>query len=110
MIINRHNLDGIDWWCWNTVPLGLVFPAQLDRKLSFTFGNITQAAFPMVDMMLQMQRLGMRAMTMYQPIASAFIESALTPQSSGSAVTRRRSTETHNSAIMEQPPPDAAIS
>jgi stress response protein YsnF len=51
----------------------------------------------MVDMMLQMQRLGMQAMTMYQPIASAFIESALTPPSTGSAITRRRSTETHDS-------------
>ena len=50
----------------------------------------------MVDMMLQMQRLGMRAMTMYQPIASAFIESALTPPSTGSAITRRRSTDTHD--------------
>jgi stress response protein YsnF len=50
----------------------------------------------MVDMMLQMQRLGMRAMTLYQPIASAFIESALMPQSAGSAVTHRRSAETHN--------------
>src|SRR3954468_1576160 len=67
------------------------------ENLSFTSGSITKAAFPMVDMMLQMQRLGLRAMTMYQPIASAFIESALMPQSSGSAVTRRRSTETHNS-------------
>ena len=64
--------------------------------MSFTSDNITRAAFPMVDMMVQMQRLGMRAMTLYQPIASAFIESALTPQSTGSGVTRRRSTETHN--------------
>src|SRR3954463_10670325 len=55
------------------------------EDLSFTSDSITKAAFPMVVMMLQLQRLGMRAMTMYQPIASAFIESALTPQSSGSA-------------------------
>jgi stress response protein YsnF len=65
--------------------------------LSFTSNNITKTAFPMVEMMLQMQRLGMQAMTMYRPIASAFIESALAPQLSGSAVARRRSTETHNS-------------
>ncbi|MFL5284419.1 MAG: YsnF/AvaK domain-containing protein [Rhodopila sp.] len=64
--------------------------------MSFTSDNITKTAFPMVEMMLQMQRLGMRAMTMYQPLASAFIESALTPQLTGSAVARRRSTE-HNS-------------
>jgi stress response protein YsnF len=51
----------------------------------------------MIDMMLQMQRLGIRAMTMYQPIASAFIDSALIPQSAGSAGMRRRSIETHNS-------------
>src|SRR3954454_20994762 len=52
-------------------------------------------AFPMLDMMLQMQRLGMRAMTIYQPLASTFLDSALTPQSAGSAG-RRRSFETHN--------------
>jgi len=50
----------------------------------------------MVDMMLQMQRLGMQALTMYRPIASAFLESALTPHSTSSAVTRRRSSEVHN--------------
>src|SRR3978361_550509 len=50
----------------------------------------------MIDMMVQLQRLGMRAMTMYQPITSAFMNSALTPQSTGSAGTLRRSTETRN--------------
>jgi stress response protein YsnF len=51
----------------------------------------------MIDMMLQLQRLGLRAMTMYQPVASAFIDSALTPQSARSAGMRRRSIETHSS-------------
>jgi stress response protein YsnF len=65
--------------------------------LSFTSDDITSSTFPMIDMMLQMQRLGMRAMTMYQPIASAFLESALPTQSAGSAGAHRRSSETHNS-------------
>jgi hypothetical protein len=43
--------------------------------MSFT-GNMTKSAFPMFDMILQMQQLGMRAMTMYQPVVSAFMDSA----------------------------------
>jgi stress response protein YsnF len=40
----------------------------------------------MLDMMLQMQRIGMQAMTMYQPVASAFLDAATTPaRSAGSA-------------------------
>ncbi len=38
-------------------------------------GNITKNTFPMLEMMLQMQQLGMRAMTMYQPTISAFMDS-----------------------------------
>jgi stress response protein YsnF len=37
-----------------------------------TSGNATKTAFPMLDMMMDVQRAGLRAMTMYQPIVSAF--------------------------------------
>jgi stress response protein YsnF len=64
--------------------------------LSFTANNVTKGAFPMFDMMLQMQRLGMRAMTMYQPIASAFIDSTGASSSTGSSVMRHRTGATHD--------------
>ena len=44
--------------------------------MSFTSGNTTKSAFPILDMMLQMQRIGLRAMTMYQPMTAAFLDAA----------------------------------
>ena len=35
---------------------------------SFISNNITKGTFPMFDMMLKMQRPGIRAMTMYHPM------------------------------------------
>jgi hypothetical protein len=48
--------------------------------MSFTTGNVTKSAFPMLDMMLQMQRIGMRAMSVYQPVTSAFLDAAKTTE------------------------------
>ena len=42
--------------------------------MSFTTDNMTKTAFPMLDMMLQMQQIGMRAMSLYQPITAAFLD------------------------------------
>jgi stress response protein YsnF len=44
--------------------------------MSFTSGNMTKSAFPMLDMMMNMQRLGLQAMAVYQPLVSAFLDSA----------------------------------
>nr|WP_294525989.1 YsnF/AvaK domain-containing protein [uncultured Rhodopila sp.] len=44
--------------------------------MSLSSANVTKTAFPMFDMMLEMQRIGLRAMSIYQPIGSAFLESA----------------------------------
>jgi stress response protein YsnF len=44
--------------------------------MSFTSGNTTNSAFPILDMMLQMQRIGMRALTMYQPMTAALLDAA----------------------------------
>jgi hypothetical protein len=44
--------------------------------MSFTTDNMTKTAFPMLDMMLQMQQIGMRAMSLYQPITAAFLDAA----------------------------------
>jgi stress response protein YsnF len=46
------------------------------KTMSFTSGNTTKSAFPILDMMLQMQQIGMRAMTMYQPMTEAFLDAA----------------------------------
>jgi len=45
-----------------------------EEKMSST-GNTTKSAFPMLDIMLEMQQAGMRAMSMYQPVVSAFMDS-----------------------------------
>jgi stress response protein YsnF len=42
--------------------------------MPLTSSNATKSAFPMLDMMMDMQRAGLRAMTMYQPIAFAFLD------------------------------------
>jgi len=43
--------------------------------MSYTSGNLSRSVFPALDMMLQMQQLGLRAMTLYQPLVSAFLPS-----------------------------------
>jgi len=62
--------------------------------MSFTSGNITTSAFPILDMMLQMQRIGLQAMSLYQPMTSAFLDAAKATSEAGSGVsgsTRDRS-------------------
>lgn len=44
--------------------------------MSFSSNDATKTAFPVLDMMLQMQRLGLQAMTMYQPMAAAMLSPA----------------------------------
>jgi len=61
--------------------------------MSSTIDNFTKSAFPMLDMMLQMQRIGMRAMTFYQPLTSAFLNSAKPLQSSDFRPTLVQTTE-----------------
>jgi hypothetical protein len=42
--------------------------------MSFTSGNMTKSAFSMLDMMMNMQRLGLQAVSAYQPLVS-FLDS-----------------------------------
>ena len=44
--------------------------------MAFTSDNMTKSVFPMLDMMMDMQRLGLRAISAYQPLVSAFVNSA----------------------------------
>jgi stress response protein YsnF len=46
--------------------------------MSFTSDETTRTAFPIFDMMLRMQQIGLQAMAMYQPVASAFLNAART--------------------------------
>ena len=48
--------------------------------MSFTPSNITQTAFPMLDMMMDMQRLGLRAMSAYRPFVFALLDSTNTAE------------------------------
>jgi hypothetical protein len=43
--------------------------------MSYTSGNMTKSAFSMLDMMMNMQRLGLQAVSAYQPFVSAFLDS-----------------------------------
>lgn len=66
--------------------------------MSYTSGNNTMSFFPVLDMMMNMQRLGLQAMSVYQPLVSTFLdatqsaERAARPSYFGS--TRGRSSET----------------
>ena len=41
--------------------------------MSYTSDNMTKSAFPMLDMMMDAQRIGLRAMSIYQPLVSVFL-------------------------------------
>jgi hypothetical protein len=60
----------------------------------------------MLDAMLQMQRIGLRAMTFYQPVASAFLDSAKIAERTTSALTstdsRRAGGEARQDGAAEQ--------
>jgi stress response protein YsnF len=43
--------------------------------MAFTSDNMTKSVFPMLDMMMDMQRLGLRAISAYHPLATAFLNS-----------------------------------
>ena len=74
--------------------------------MSYISRNITGSAFPMLDAMLEMQRTGLRAMSLYQPVASAFLDSAKIAErtSSGLSSTGYRSVggEARQDAVGEQ--------
>jgi stress response protein YsnF len=42
--------------------------------MSYTSDNMTKSAFPMFDMMMDAQRIGLRAMSIYQPLVSVFLD------------------------------------
>src|SRR5690348_7730338 len=46
------------------------------KTMSLTSGTTTKSAFPILDMMLQMQRIGLQAMTLYQPMTEALLDAA----------------------------------
>ncbi len=48
--------------------------------MSYTSDNFSKTAFPVLDMMMNMQRLGLRALSIYQPLTSAFLDSTVAAQ------------------------------
>jgi len=56
--------------------------------MSYTSETITKSAFSVFDIVLQMQRIGLQAMTMYEPITSAYLDAVMASQSVGLAAMR----------------------
>ena len=50
--------------------------------MSFTSSTMTKNAFSMLDMMMNMQRLSLQAVSAYQPLVSAFLNSTKTAENS----------------------------
>jgi stress response protein YsnF len=48
--------------------------------MSYTSDNISKTVYPVLDMMMNMQRLGLRALSIYQPLTSAFLDSTVAAQ------------------------------
>jgi stress response protein YsnF len=55
----------LGWW-----------PTPKRNTMSSTSESTINSAFSMFDLMLNVHRAGLRAMTMYQPVASAFLDTA----------------------------------
>ncbi len=51
-----------------------------------TSRDLTKSAFPMLDMMLGMQQMGMKALSMYQPVATSFWDSTKTAERKAAAM------------------------
>jgi hypothetical protein len=48
--------------------------------MSFTTQTMTKNAFSMLDMMMNIQRLSLQAVSAYQPLVSAFLDSTKTAE------------------------------
>jgi hypothetical protein len=48
--------------------------------MSLTASNMPKKAFSMLDMMMNMQRLTLQAVSAYQPLVSAFLNSTSAPE------------------------------
>jgi stress response protein YsnF len=74
--------------------------------MSFTSDNTTKTAFPMLDMMMNAQRIGLRAMSVYQPLVSALLDSTKlaqrAPQSTFGAFNRSPELRELHNATEEQ--------
>ena len=53
--------------------------------MAYTSRDMTKSAFPMLDLMLGMQQIGMKALSIYQPFATSFWESTKTAERNAAA-------------------------
>ena len=58
--------------------------------MSYASESIAKSAFSAFDMMLEMQRIGLRAMRAYEPFTSAYLDAAKASQSAGLGAMRNR--------------------
>lgn len=64
--------------------------------MSFTSEDLTKRAISAFDFMLELQQIGLRAMTMYNPIASGYLDSTTRSRSAGFGRFGGRTTEVHD--------------
>ena len=67
--------------------------------MSFTSGNMPKNAFSMLDMMMNMQRLSLQAVSAYQPLVSAFMNSTSAAERAARpafGATRDRQSDSHD--------------
>ena len=74
------------------------------NDMSYTTRTMTQNAYSMLDMMMNLQRLSLQAVSAYQPLVSAFLDSAKTAEhaarpSSLQPPTRARARSTANHMV-----------
>src|SRR3954463_10328976 len=97
---------GCNAYC--TAPFAVCRSWRARNNMSFTTDNMTRSALPMLDMMLQMQRIGIKAMSLYQPVASAFLDAAkasertTNPRAFGTVHDRGSETRVSHEANAEQ--------
>lgn len=64
--------------------------------MAFTSRDVPKSAFPMFDMMLGMQQIGMRALSLYQPAAASFWDSSKTIERRAAVAAQTRETVATN--------------
>jgi stress response protein YsnF len=71
----------------------LAVDGKKGTMMSLTSENITRNAVSMFDMMLEMQRIGLRAMTAYQPGVMNFLAPPISSRPAGFGAARAKGTE-----------------
>jgi hypothetical protein len=71
--------------------------------MSYTSDNISKTVFPVLDMMMNMQHLGLRALSIYEPLTSAFLDSTVAAQRGIGPCSAARAADHRNFATCATP-------